>query len=428
MKRNSKQFLCKQPRLFKQKMLSWIESFSIFCFMDSNEYKNIAGSYDFIAAAGSVCTWNDDAHDRSGLQQFIQSKKDWLFGHFNFEWQHPVLGIEIINHDISGFQPVTLFQPLHIIHCQGDFITISSLTTEPAQLYEAILHLSVADNKGEPNASIKLQAAVNREKYLKQVEALRKHIHRGDCYEINYCIEFLSLANKIAPVAVYKKLCELSPAPMSCLYRNADAWLICSSPERFITKKNDTVFSQPIKGTIQRNPVDQHQDERLKEQLQNSSKDQVENVMIVDLVRNDLSRFCLAGSVQVQELFGLYSFPHLHQLISTITGRVDKEIAFEDVIKACFPMGSMTGAPKRKVLELIHQYESGCRGIFSGTVGYISPENNFDWNVVIRSIMYNESTGYVGYKVGSGITFYSNPEQEYEECMLKAYAMQKVLS
>lgn len=409
-------------------MLRWIESFGIFCFMDSHEYQNIAGNYDFIAAAGSNCCWYNGSHDALSLQEYLESKQDWLFGHFNFEWQHTELGFQNIKPDASGFESVNLFQPLHIIYCKGDIITITSLTEEPDKLYQLIHQFPDALNQPGVKNDIRLQAAVSREEYIKHVEALRYHIHRGDCYEINYCIEFYSLKNTIDAVTIYNKLSEFSPAPMSCLYRNEDAWLICSSPERFISKKDDLVFSQPIKGTIQRNATDFFQDERLKQELKNSNKDQVENVMIVDLVRNDLSRFCEAGSVKVQELFGVYSFAQVHQMISTIVGKADKEISFQDVMKACFPMGSMTGAPKRKVLELIHQYESGSRGIFSGTIGYISPENNFDWNVVIRSIMYNKTSGYLGYKVGSGITFQSNPEQEYEECMLKAYALQKVLS
>jgi para-aminobenzoate synthetase component 1 len=168
-------------------------------------------------------------------------------------------------------------------------------------------------------------------------------------------------------------------------------------------------------------------DQQLKTQLQQSEKDRTENVMIVDLVRNDLSRICKEGSVKVDELFGVYTFPQVHQMISTISGDLKENVDFTDMIKATFPMGSMTGAPKRKVMELIERYERTKRGIYSGAVGYISPEKDFDFNVVIRSILYNASNQYLSYLVGGGITSQSDPENEYEECLLKAEAIKQVL-
>jgi para-aminobenzoate synthetase component I len=149
--------------------------------------------------------------------------------------------------------------------------------------------------------------------------------------------------------------------------------------------------------------------------------------MVVDLMRNDLSKICRPGSVRVDELFGVYSFPQVHQLISTISGTLEKDTSFVNIIEATFPMGSMTGAPKQRVLQLIEQYEPTSRGIFSGAVGYITPVGDFDLNVVIRSLMYNETTKYLSYQVGSGITFYSDAAQEWEECLLKASAIKKVL-
>jgi para-aminobenzoate synthetase component 1 len=150
--------------------------------------------------------------------------------------------------------------------------------------------------------------------------------------------------------------------------------------------------------------------------------------MVVDIVRNDLSRVCREGTVQVEELFGIYSFPQVHQMISTIAGELREGIGFTDILKACFPMGSMTGAPKKRVMQLIEQYESTRRGLYSGAVGYISPEKDFDLNVVIRSIQYNAASQYLNYWVGGGITAYSNAENEYEECLLKAEAIRRVLA
>ena len=166
---------------------------------------------------------------------------------------------------------------------------------------------------------------------------------------------------------------------------------------------------------------------RAKNYLLQSSKEKSENVMVVDLVRNDLSRICKAGSVKVDELFGLYSFPHVHQMISTISGDLADGLNWIDCIKASFPMGSMTGAPKKRVMELIEQYEQTKRGLFSGAIGYVKPGGDFDFNVVIRSILYNEADRYLSFQTGGGITYNSDAEKEYEESLLKAEAMMKVL-
>ena len=150
--------------------------------------------------------------------------------------------------------------------------------------------------------------------------------------------------------------------------------------------------------------------------------------MIVDLVRNDLTRICKEGSVRVDELFGVYTFPQVHQMVSTISGVIKEDVSFPQIIDAAFPMGSMTGAPKHRVMQLINEFEPSARGIFSGSVGYINPDGDFDLAVVIRSIMYNQSTQHLSYQVGSGITFYSDAEAEWEECLLKAEAIRKVLA
>ncbi|RYY54810.1 MAG: anthranilate synthase component I family protein, partial [Chitinophagaceae bacterium] len=221
------------------------------------------------------------------------------------------------------------------------------------------------------------------------------------------------------------KLAALSPAPFAALYRVDEQWLACSSPERFIKKTGDRIYSQPIKGTLKRD-AGTSQDDDESDRLYHSAKDRSENVMIVDLVRNDFSRFCREGSVKVDELFGVYVFPQVYQMISTISGELDNDTSFGEIIEATFPMGSMTGAPKKRVMELIGQYERSPRGLFSGTIGYIAPSGDFDFNVVIRSILYNGTSGYLSMPAGSGITFYSDPVLEWEECLTKAAAMRRV--
>ena len=238
---------------------------------------------------------------------------------------------------------------------------------------------------------------------------------------------FRSNDAEINPLEVYQKLASLSPNPFAALYKLNDKFCICASPERYLKKTGSKIFSQPIKGTSVRKPRDVTADEISKQQLQNSAKERSENVMVVDLVRNDLSKICKEATVKVEELFGVYSFPQVHQMISTISGEVKEGIDWVDMIKATFPMGSMTGAPKKRVMELIEQYEQTRRGLFSGTIGYVKPNGDFDFNVVIRSMLYNAADKYLSFQTGSAITFYCNPEQEYEECLLKAAAMKMAL-
>ena len=275
--------------------------------------------------------------------------------------------------------------------------------------------------------SVRIQPRLTKQQYVEKVKTLQEHIRRGDCYEINFCQEFYSEGASLEPFSVFEKLMLVSPNPFSAFYRIDDRFLLCASPERFLQKAGSRILSQPIKGTIGRSPRDPAEDRERKEALYASAKDRSENVMVVDLVRNDLTRICKEGTVGVDELFGIYSYPQVHQMISTVSGELRSEVTFSEIIKSTFPMGSMTGAPKHRVMQLIDQYEEQSRGIFSGSVGYISPDGDFDFNVVIRSIMYHESQAYLSYQVGSGITFYSDPVQEWEECLLKAEAIREVL-
>ncbi|MBS1662166.1 MAG: anthranilate synthase component I family protein, partial [Bacteroidetes bacterium] len=231
----------------------------------------------------------------------------------------------------------------------------------------------------------------------------------------------------IDPLTTWKALGKASPNPFSAFYRLEESYLLCASPERYLKKTGNTLISQPIKGTSPRSHQSPDADRTLQEQLYNSPKDRSENVMVVDLVRNDLSQVCIPGSVRVAELFGVYPFPQVHQMISTVTGELLPGLHWTDALLHTFPMGSMTGAPKRKVVELISRYERSRRGIFSGAVGYITPGGDFDFNVVIRSLLYNQAAQYLSYQVGSGITFYSEAEAEYEECLVKAAGIRKAL-
>jgi len=246
-------------------------------------------------------------------------------------------------------------------------------------------------------------------------------------YEVNFCQEFYAENIEIDPLTIYLKLNEISPTPFSCFVKFKDKYLLSASPERFIKKEDNTIISQPIKGTAKRGKT-KDEDDELKRSLQNDEKERNENVMIVDLVRNDLSKIALRNTVHVEELFGIQTFPQVHQMVSTITAELDKKNDFQEIINALFPMGSMTGAPKVSAMKLIEKYEKTKRGLYSGTVGYIDSNGNFDFNVVIRSILYNQKDNYLSFMVGGAITSMSDPYKEYEECLLKAKAMFQVLN
>jgi para-aminobenzoate synthetase component 1 len=410
----------------KQKVLNWVQRFNTFCFLDNHQYHIEPHTQECMAGAGIRRKLiADTGVALEQLQRFLDEKRTWLFGHLSYDLKNELDDLSSRHPDLIQFPMLFFFEPEIIIRLNEKEMIIEG--DEPAAIYEAILSQALAPVPVKVKPPL-VKNRLQKEEYLSVIRQLQKHILRGDCYEINFCQEFFAEEAVIDPVRVYQQLAEVSPNPFSALYRVNDKWLICASPERYLMKRGNAVLSQPIKGTSKRIMDNVKRDQESKEQLFNSNKDRSENVMIVDLVRNDLSKICIEGTVKVDELYGIYSFPQVHQMVSTVSGELKKNISFTDMVKATFPMGSMTGAPKKKVIELIEQYEKTRRGIFSGTVGYISPEGDFDFNVVIRSIMYNASSGYLSFQAGSGITFYSDPEMEWEECLLKAEAIKKVLS
>jgi len=358
------------------------------------------------------------------LEQFIMERKSWLFGHLSYDLKNEIEALCSGRIDQVGFPDLFFFEPEVIIRLSGDEMNIEA--DDAAAIFDQV-EKTVNTPLPPSDSIVEIKNRISKEQYVDYVQKLQKHIARGDCYEVNFCQEFFAEKAIIDPLFVYKKLSGASPNPFSALYRVHDKWLICASPERFLKRNGSTVISQPIKGTSRRVTDDMNEDELNKQTLYNSTKDRSENVMVVDLVRNDLAKVCREGTVHVDELFGIYSFPQVHQMISTVSGELKPQASFEEIIRATFPMGSMTGAPKKRVMELIEQYEQTRRGIFSGAVGYITPNGDFDFNVVIRSIMYNDSSKYLSFQAGSGITFYSQAEQEWEECLLKAEAIKKVL-
>jgi len=426
-------FLISDLQRIKMQMLNWASRFNISVFLDNQDYHLPLHSFDGLLAAGAVDFVRASAgHAFEDLRQFAGRHHDWLFGHFGYGLvkETEPFGPSKQAANPVGFPDLFFFIPEIIVELKGDKLRIGSLRQDHAEILEEILAApgeEVGGQRGADKAGPVLQAAFSREEYLDTVRTLREHILRGDCYEINFCQEFYGQPTDVDPLRTWGLLSKASPNPFAAFYRLEDKYLLCASPERYLRKEGNTLISQPIKGTAPRVQDDPGADRAARAGLAASAKDRSENVMVVDLVRNDLSKICLPGSVRVRELFGIYGFPQVYQLTSTIEGEMAPGIDFIAAIQATFPMGSMTGAPKRKVVELIDRYERTSRGLFSGALGYVTPEGDFDFNVIIRSLFYDKASHYLSYQVGSGITFYSDPEQEYEECLVKAEGIKKAL-
>ncbi|MES2380785.1 MAG: anthranilate synthase component I family protein [Bacteroidota bacterium] len=415
----------------KQKALHWANQYDVCVLLDNNESLNAYGlnHIEFAMAVG-VKTSCIGKHENNfeALKKFrTEHANQYSFGYFTYDLKNEVEALQSNHFDGLEFPSLFFFVPEHLLLIDKNHqIIFESIT------YNSFAEwLNAAGNINPTSESIaqktNLQARVNKADYLANVEKIKQHIIEGDVYELNYCMEFFDNKAVINPTTVYTQLLEKSPVPFACYVKHGQQYLLCASPERFITKQDNVLYSQPIKGTIKRDLNNAANDLQLKNDLLNSEKERAENLMIVDLVRNDLARVSKTGSVQVNEIFGIYSFKQVHQMISTVSSRIKDDVPVTDAIKHAFPMGSMTGAPKVMAMELIEQYEQTKRGLYSGAVGYFAPNGNFDFNVVIRSIQYNANNQYLNIMVGGAITYDSIAEQEYEECLLKAQATMQVL-
>lgn len=296
---------------------------------------------------------------------------------------------------------------------------------ESGELVEAKL-VSADEGKDIVTKVGAIHCRLNKETYIKNVNKLLAHIRRGDIYEINYCIEFYCDDAVVNVNEVFNNLKTLTEAPYAQLVKAGDVYIICGSPERFIQKTGNILSTQPMKGTARRS-ADTKEDEKIKNALKYSLKEQTENVMAVDVARNDLSQVAQKATVKVDELFGVHTFKNVHQMVSTVSCQIKENITFKDIIKATFPPASMTGAPKLKSIELIKRYEPTPRGIYSGALGFINNSGDFDFCVVIRTIIYDEKLKRLSFHVGSAITAQCNPEEEWSECLLKAETLFKAL-
>ncbi|MFV8376544.1 anthranilate synthase component I family protein [Flavobacterium sp. LB1P71] len=417
------------PAAFKQQLLLWSQQFREVIFMDSNDYPQGYSSYDCLLATDAFTSIKTDYHNAfEDLKQYQQITKDWLFGYLSYDLKNDVEQLQSNNFDGLGFPDLFFFQPKKLFLLKGNQLEIQYLNMCEDEVEEDFEEISVqCPVFSVRDSQIKIQQRISRENYLEKASKILEHIHHGDIYEANFCMEFFAENATIDPIEKFVKLNEISLTPFAVFFKNTKHFLLSASPERYLKKEGELILSQPIKGTAKRF-LDPAADEESKTQLALDPKERSENIMITDLVRNDLSHTAQKGSVTVTELCKIYSFLQVHQMISTITSKLDYQYTAVDVIKTTFPMGSMTGAPKISAMKIIENQEETKRGLYSGAVGYFTPDGNFDFNVVIRSILYNQEKKYVSFSVGSAITSQSIPEKEYEECLLKAKAMREVLS
>lgn len=385
--------------------------------LDSNAHADPYGKYDYLLAWGAAEILKGEGPDPlQDLQKFREKHQDWLFGHLSFDLKNKLENLKSRHPDIMAWSDLQFFIPETVVYKTKEGWQLESYVYPDEETFLAELSTNL------PPASaghLFFEAQSDLETYLKDLQSLKEQLQYGNIYEINYCTLFMA-QGQMDPYARYQYLKTKHHAPFEGYYRDEDRYLLCFSPERYLRKKGAELISQPIKGTSPRDP-DPVRDSEQKAHLLSSEKERAENVMIVDLVRNDLSRTAKKNSVSVPELFGLYSFKAVHQMISTVRSELDdSKYSLEDAIRYSFPMGSMTGAPKISALQLIDSHEHFRRGLYSGSIGYIDPHGDFDFNVVIRSIQYHHQKEIALVGVGSAITIHCDPEAEYEECLLKA--------
>ncbi|MDV7186956.1 aminodeoxychorismate synthase component I [Lutibacter sp. TH_r2] len=413
---------------FKTNLLNWTHQFKTAVWLDSNNYQQKHSSLDAVLAVGAFSEIKSNYKNAfAALKKFQTKTNDYIFGYLSYDLKNDVEKLESHNFDGLHFPDLYFFQPKKIFLIKENTVEIKYLNQFSSEIETDLRNIKlIKSQKSKVENNIKIKLRIHKDEYFQKINSILNHIHRGDIYEASFCQEFYSENSTINPVEVYQNLNQISKPPFATFLKLNDKFLLSASPERYLKKNGNTVISQPIKGTEKR-ANSKKEDSILIKELENNPKERAENIMIVDLVRNDLSRSAIKGSVKVDELCKVYTFEQVHQLISTISCKVKPSIHPVDIIKDTFPMGSMTGAPKISAMKIIEELEETKRGLYSGAVGYFTANGDFDFNVIIRSILYNKSEKYVSYSVGGAITAQSIPEKEYEECLLKAKAMKHVL-
>ena len=436
MQRTTRTYSIKSISNLNEKLLQWAQQYETAVWLDSNNHHQGYTSFHSILAVDEFTSIQTDVVNAfEKLKEYQSITQDYLFGYLSYDVKNATENLTSTNSDGLGFAELFFFQPQKILFIKNDSIEFQYLTMVDDEIdtdFEAICTQEIkqkntTSTRLENGGNIVIKPRIQKQDYLFKVGEILEHIHKGDIYEANFCQEFYAENTRINPLDIYEDLNTISEAPFATFLKIDSQYLLCASPERYLKKEGAKIISQPIKGTAKR-LVDLQEDQKTATALSKDIKERSENIMIVDLVRNDLSKSAKKGSVRVEELCKVSSFKQVHQMISTVVSELKDDVHLIDVIKDTFPMGSMTGAPKISAMKIIETIEETKRGLYSGTVGYFTPMGNFDFNVVIRSILYDSEKKYLSFSVGSAITAKSTPEKEYEECLLKAKAMQFVLT
>jgi len=410
------------PADFRARALQWAAQFRYCAYYEPNNLPYPHGSFERLLGVADVADVAPVSLPELRRWLARQTSPGPRCGFVTYDVKNEIEPLSSENEDGLCWPSLHFFVPTTWLRWKNNGVELHA--AQPDQVLAEILVTSPPTPA--PPRALTLQARLPKAAYLTAVEAVREDILNGEVYELNLCMEFFAENVGLDPVDTFLRLNDTSPTPFAGFYKWEDRYLLCASPERFLRHQGSTLLSQPIKGTIRRGATSA-EDERQRLALLHDEKERAENLMIVDLVRNDLARVAQTGSVQVPELFGLYPFRHVWQMISTVQAELRPGVDLVDMLRATFPMGSMTGAPKIRAMQLIEHYERTRRGFYSGCLGYVWPDGTFDFNVVIRSLQYRADTGYLSFQVGSAITYDSVPEQEYAECLLKAQAMLEVL-
>ncbi len=415
----------------KIRLLQWAQQFEEIVWLDSNNYSLKHETYQAILAVDAFTALKTDFHNAfDNLKEYQANTADWIFGYLTYDLKNDVEKLHSNNFDGLGFPDLYFFQPKKLFFFSENSVEVHYLNMVADEIEED--WSSISETFQQPyipgtSKAVSISIRTTKDNYIQKVMDVLEHIKRGDIYEVNICQEFYSEDAEINPLETYLQLNKISRPPFSVFLKLNNLFALSASPERYLKRTGNTVISQPIKGTAKR-LENKEEDLKMAQQLAKDPKERSENIMITDLVRNDLSRIAEKGSVVVDELCAIYTFEQVHQMISTVSCTVSQDISSIEILRNTYPMGSMTGAPKISAMQIIEETEDAKRGLYSGAIGYFSPSGDFDFNVVIRSILYNASKNYVSFSVGSAITINSVPEREYEECLLKAKAMREVLN
>jgi len=359
------------------------------------------------------------------LQAFLdQHQGNYIFGYLTYDLKNKIeIQLTSSNEDLLEFPIAHFLVAKHVLEYKESTLNYFGELDETSitSLFE-FDKPTIETHK----SAIQLKPKTGKEEYLKNVKTILSDIQFGNIYEMNYCVNFSANDAELNAFETFVRLNEIADAPFSAYLNLGDHFIMSASPERYLQKMGIYLKSEPIKGTARRGK-NSEEDQAIIETLKNDPKERAENIMIVDLVRNDLSKIATKKSVKVDELCEVKSFKTVHQLVSTVSCKMKPTTNFTDVIKATFPMGSMTGAPKIAAMEIAEKTENFRRGLYSGTIGYINPLGDYDFNVVIRSILYNRNKKVVSCSVGGAITINAKPENEYDECLLKLQALQQAL-